>query len=213
MTYTNPRIRWRVTALAAAAGLTVPAIACWASEPVQASEVTEPTSAGSNPSESAMISAVRSEIVAESPSVTTAPTPSFVLPPPVGPLDLQWWTIDSGGLMYLTGEGGLSLGGTVGQPDVGAVSDGDTLTVDGGFWAGVEAPQTCLANCDGSEEPPVLGPADFTCFLNAYRAAAGLSYAAAVASYPNCDGSTDMPVLGASDFACFLNRYRAGCGK
>lgn len=62
--------------------------------------------------------------------------------------------------------------------------------------------QPCYANCDGSTDLPVLGAADFSCFLNRYRNGE---------TYANCDGSTDVPVLGPADFACFLNQYRAGC--
>lgn len=60
----------------------------------------------------------------------------------------------------------------------------------------------CAANCDGSTTLPLLGAADFSCFLSKYRAGD---------LYANCDGSTASPVLGAADFSCFLNRYRAGC--
>lgn len=60
----------------------------------------------------------------------------------------------------------------------------------------------CYANCDGSTTAPVLGAADFGCFLAKYRAGD---------AYANCDLSTVSPVLGAADFSCFLASYRAGC--
>jgi len=60
----------------------------------------------------------------------------------------------------------------------------------------------CYANCDGSTGTPLLTAADFTCFLNKFRAAD---------SYANCDGSTGTPLLTAGDFTCFLGKFRAGC--
>jgi hypothetical protein len=60
----------------------------------------------------------------------------------------------------------------------------------------------CYANCDGSTGFPVLNPADFTCFLNRYRAGD---------AYANCDGSAGTPALTPADFTCFLAKYRAGC--
>ena len=63
-------------------------------------------------------------------------------------------------------------------------------------------PGPCYANCDGSGTPPILGPNDFQCFLNAF--AAGEAYA-------NCDASTQAPTLTANDFQCFLDRFAAGC--
>jgi alpha-amylase len=61
----------------------------------------------------------------------------------------------------------------------------------------------CYANCDGSNTPPILNVADFTCFLQRY--AAGDAYA-------NCDGSTTAPVLNVADFTCFLQGYASGAG-
>jgi hypothetical protein len=40
---------------------------------------------------------------------------------------LPWWTVDGGGGTFSTG-GGYSLGGSVGQPDAGTLSGGDTLS-------------------------------------------------------------------------------------
>ena len=48
--------------------------------------------------------------------------------------DLSWWTVDGGGATFSTG-GGYALGGTVGQPDAGVLTDGD-YTLTGGFWGG-----------------------------------------------------------------------------
>ena len=51
-----------------------------------------------------------------------------------GGYDLTWNTIDGGGYMFSTG-GGYSLGGTMGQPDAGAMSGGG-YSLAGGFWSG-----------------------------------------------------------------------------
>ncbi len=60
----------------------------------------------------------------------------------------------------------------------------------------------CYANCDASTGSPSLTAADFTCFLNRFRASD---------AYANCDGSTGSPSLTAGDFTCFLTKFRAGC--
>jgi hypothetical protein len=46
--------------------------------------------------------------------------------------DLSWWTVDGGGWTWSSG-GGYELGGTIGQPDAGALDNGG-YTVSGGFW-------------------------------------------------------------------------------
>jgi hypothetical protein len=51
-----------------------------------------------------------------------------------GGYDLTWNSVDGGGATFSTG-GGYVLGGTVGQPDAGALSDGG-YTLAGGFWGG-----------------------------------------------------------------------------
>jgi len=51
-----------------------------------------------------------------------------------GGYDLTWSTVDNGGATFSTGSG-TSLGGTVGQPDAGAMIGG-AYTLAGGFWDG-----------------------------------------------------------------------------
>lgn len=48
--------------------------------------------------------------------------------------DLSWYTIDGGGATISTG-GSYSLGGSIGQPDAGALNGG-TYQLNGGFWGG-----------------------------------------------------------------------------
>ena len=63
-----------------------------------------------------------------------------------GGFDLTWNTIDGGGATFST-SGNYRLGGTIGQPDAGAMSGG-TFQLSGGFWltsgatTEVETPQT-----------------------------------------------------------------------
>ena len=58
----------------------------------------------------------------------------------VGFCDYQivWSTIDGGGAMFSAG-GDYSLGGTIGQPDAGAMS-ASGYTLFGGFWGDEAAP-------------------------------------------------------------------------
>ncbi len=46
--------------------------------------------------------------------------------------DIDWHTIDGGGVMRSTG-GEFELSGTIGQPDAGPLTGGD-FTLTGGFW-------------------------------------------------------------------------------
>jgi hypothetical protein len=55
-----------------------------------------------------------------------------------GPYDLSWNTIDGGGATFSTG-GTYSLGGTIGQPDAGAMLGG-SFTLAGGFWPAASVP-------------------------------------------------------------------------
>ena len=66
--------------------------------------------------------------------------------------DLSWYTVDGGGATFSTG-GDFELGGTIGQPDAGAMSGGDFRLV-GGFWAVAVPTCGCLSdvNNDGSRD-------------------------------------------------------------
>lgn len=54
-----------------------------------------------------------------------------------GGYDLTWSTVDGGGATFSTG-GTYELGGTMGQPDAGALSGG-AYSLGGGFWGGVSS--------------------------------------------------------------------------
>lgn len=51
--------------------------------------------------------------------------------------DLSWWTVDGGGYTFsASADGVYTLGGTIGQPDAGVMSDsGGRYVLTGGFWA------------------------------------------------------------------------------
>jgi hypothetical protein len=63
---------------------------------------------------------------------------------------LDWWTVDSGGDMWSTG-GTLELSGAAGQPDTDATltMTGTTLSLTGGFWAGVTTTAPIPGDCTG----------------------------------------------------------------
>ncbi len=46
--------------------------------------------------------------------------------------DLDWWTVDGGGVTSPSGTG-YSLSGTIGQPDAAVWNDGG-YSLSGGFW-------------------------------------------------------------------------------
>lgn len=62
--------------------------------------------------------------------------PALVLAQSGGGYNLTWNTVDGGGYTFSTG-GSYGLGGTIGQPDAGALSGGG-YALSGGFWAGGE---------------------------------------------------------------------------
>jgi len=64
-------------------------------------------------------------------------------------LAMEWYTIDGGGFTNST-SGSLELGGTIGQPDAGAMGM-NTTVLYGGFWPVEFVPPPCPAdyNMDG----------------------------------------------------------------
>lgn len=59
-----------------------------------------------------------------------------------GPYEIDWFTIDAGGTMSVTG-GSFQLQGTAGQPDTGSAAAGP-YALQGGFWAPAAAGQLFL---------------------------------------------------------------------
>lgn len=66
-----------------------------------------------------------------------------------GQLAMEWYTIDGGGQTNSV-NGSMELGGTIGQPDAGAMGD-NTTVLYGGFWVSELLPAPCPAdyNNDG----------------------------------------------------------------
>ncbi len=62
-------------------------------------------------------------------------------------LQVDWYTINGGGITYATG-GAYAVGGTIGQPDaVQSLSGSSGVNVAGGFW--VVPPEYCFGDADG----------------------------------------------------------------
>lgn len=63
--------------------------------------------------------------------------------------DLNWFTIDGGGAMYLTGDN-FELGSTIGQHDAGRMSGGvnSEYVLVGGFWADAQE-LSCAGDANG----------------------------------------------------------------
>jgi len=66
----------------------------------------------------------------------------------VADLEIDWWTVDGGGVLVATG-GVLELSGTIGQPDAGVVMTGGTLELTGGFWAAAAIGPVLPGDCNG----------------------------------------------------------------
>lgn len=70
-------------------------------------------------------------------------------------LAIDQYTVDGGGGESSGGD--LVLRGTIGQPDAGVASDGDTLTLRGGFWNGTQSVPTAVGLVVSSAVPEGLG--------------------------------------------------------
>ncbi len=86
---------------------------------------------------------------------------SVVLAQSGGGYALEWNTIDAGGHTFSSG-GAYTLGGTIGQPDAGALSGG-SYTLSGGFWNAPAAPQAAIRYA----APTAQGSGDCSSWANA----------------------------------------------
>ena len=75
--------------------------------------------------------------------------------------DLDWYTVDGGGVMFSTG-GSLELSGSVGQPDAGPPGGASSASyaLTGGFWFGVGP-----GDCDQDGDVDLGDFADFQACL------------------------------------------------
>jgi hypothetical protein len=81
-----------------------------------------------------------------------------------GDFDINWWTVDGGGVMLSAG-GEFELSGTIGQPDAGALMSGGDFTITGGFWSGAPGGSSCPADFDGDGD---VDTADLLFLLGAW---------------------------------------------
>lgn len=119
-----------------------------------------------------------------------AATPSLAQDPP----DLDWHTMDSGGIVTVSYQG-LSLSGTIGQVDVGGLV-GDDLTITGGFWAHLPDSGYCLADWDSNG---AIEPADVAAYINTW-----FNDLVSATTYADLDGSA---AIEPADVALFINLW------
>lgn len=111
-------------------------------------------------------------------------------------LAMEWHTIDDGGYTNSVA-GSLELGGTIGQPDAGAMGNQST-TLFGGFWAIELQPAPCPADYDQSGG---IDGSDVQAFFNDWENA-----------LPAADVNQDGGIDG-GDVQYFFDVWQAGgCG-
>ncbi len=106
---------------------------------------------------------------------------AFAGPGAADDFDLDWWTIDGGGEMWITG-GDFELSGTIGQPDASpTVMTGGDYELTGGFWPVAAAGESEYGlgdmNCDG-----IVNAYDIDGFICAVSPACDYE-----GLYPDCD--------------------------
>jgi hypothetical protein len=125
-----------------------------------------------------------------------------------GGLAINWYTIDCGGGKS-TG-GGLTLSGTVGQPDAGLVATGGTLRLTGGFWPAFITTRCGPADIGGTGGVPGsdgrLDNNDFVVFIDYFFNHNPLADVGQVGGVPGADGQFNN-----NDFVVFIDQFFAGC--
>lgn len=117
--------------------------------------------------------------------------------------DLSWHTIDGGGGMFSTAPGGLTLSGTIGQPDT-AVLTGGSFTLTGGFWAGATSRDPCnlLGDIDDDNDTDLQ---DLAFVLASFGAQSG---------DPNFNPAADIDgngVVTLQDLSFLLSEFGTNC--
>ncbi len=110
--------------------------------------------------------------------------------------------LPSTGVQALLFQGAATAPAGANSTDYALTSGAATFTNNARNSFALIASAPCYANCTGNTDAPLLSAADFTCFLQKFRAGD---------TYANCTGNTDAPLLSAADFTCFLQKFRAGC--
>jgi hypothetical protein len=122
---------------------------------------------------------------------------------PTGQFGPAWaGALPSTGVQALLFLGAATAPAGANSTDYALTSGAATFTNNAHSSFTLIASAPCYANCTGNTDAPLLSAADFTCFLQKFRAGD---------TYANCTGNTDAPLLSAADFTCFLQKFRAGC--
>ena len=106
-----------------------------------------------------------------------------------GDYDIDWNTIDSGGVMRSMG-GSFELSGTIGQPDAGPLS-GEGLTLTGGFWFGLV---TDDCNADGG-----VNLIDYSDFESCLSGPDGAAWTSSCSCF-DIDGDEDVDLADMAEF-------------
>jgi hypothetical protein len=113
------------------------------------------------------------------------------------PFEIDWYTIDGGGVSNLSG-GTFTLDATIGQPDAGVLTGGSTELL-GGFWAVPFPPQPCNI-ADLAMPFGQLTFGDVGAFITAFNA-----------MDPAADLAVPFGTFTFGDIGAFLNAFAAGC--
>lgn len=118
-------------------------------------------------------------------------------------LEIDWFSIDNGGIMFATGSG-FELGATIGQHDAGVIMTGSGFELTGGFWAVAAdaGPPPCPGDVNGDL---VVGLADLTALLSSFGSTLG---------QPLYNPATDFDSNGAieiADLTFLLSNYGSSC--
>ena len=113
--------------------------------------------------------------------------------------DLSWHTIDGGGATFSSGAG-FTLGGTIGQPDAGAMSGG-AYTLSGGFWFTGQSPCTLEADLDSDGDVDL---SDLATLLSHFGTLSGADHSDG--NIEGADGDVDL-----ADLSLILSQFGSSC--
>jgi hypothetical protein len=117
------------------------------------------------------------------------------------PYAIDWYTVDSGGAMNLTG-GSYALSGTIGQPDAGHLAGGMD-TVDGGFWSLIALVPPRLTITDSGASVVICWPSPSIGFKLQRNLSLSPSAWADVSQAPTDNGTTKCVTLPATSTTTF----------
>ena len=115
-------------------------------------------------------------------------------------LEIDWFSIDGGGITFATGSG-FELGATIGQPDAVQLLSGSGFELTGGFWAIDEsAAPPCIGDLTGDG---LVGLDDLTRLLSNFGTASGATFAMGDS---DADGDVDL-----GDLSALLSNFGTTC--